>query len=230
MNVLTPLQRDFLYSFFAQPASAPFALTGGTALAAFHLCHRVSEDVDLFAVAPLRDDELKYCEALDLGQRAALAAGLSIGATCEHRQPTILFYQVFLTRGDEPRLKIDMVRDPGPLFGEVLNVEGIRVHSSLDIAVNKVTAILGRLAARDYVDLYFLLHAGFEFERLLELAKQKDFRLNEFYLGQAMQAVEKISPADMPKMLKPIDLDEMKRFFVALAEDLVRRINPEWQS
>jgi hypothetical protein len=34
----------------------------------------------------------------------------------------------------------------------------------------------------------------------------------------------------MPKMLKPIDLDEMKRFFVALAEDLVRRINPEWQS
>lgn len=33
MSVLTPLQRDFLSSFFAQPASAPFVLTGGTALA-----------------------------------------------------------------------------------------------------------------------------------------------------------------------------------------------------
>jgi hypothetical protein len=64
----------------------------------------------------------------------------------------------------------------------------------------------------------------------LELARQKDLGLNEFYLGQAMKAIEKISPGDMPKMLKPIDLDEMKRFFVALAKDLVRRINPEWQS
>jgi hypothetical protein len=33
----------------------------------------------------------------------------------------------------------------------------------------------------------------------------------------------------MPKLLKPLDLDEMKRFFVALTEDL-QRINPEWQS
>ena len=48
MNVLTPLQRDFLPSFFAQPASAPFALHSGTALAAFYLHHRVSEDVDLY--------------------------------------------------------------------------------------------------------------------------------------------------------------------------------------
>lgn len=229
MNVLTPLQQDFLYSFFTQPASAPFAVTGGTALAAFYLHHRLSEDIDLFAVAPLRDEELKYCEMLDYGRRAALTAALSIGATGEHREPTALFYQVFLTRGDEPRLKIDMVRDPGPLFGEVVKFDGIQVHSTLDIAVGKVTAMLGRVAARDYVDLYFLLRSGFEFEQLMELAKQRDLGLNEFYLGRAMKAVEKLSPVDMPKMLKPIDLAEMKHFFVALAEDLVQRINPELQ-
>jgi predicted nucleotidyltransferase component of viral defense system len=226
MNVLTPLQRDFLHNFFAQPASAPFALHGGTALAAFYLRHRVSEDVDLFAVAPLRDEELKYCEILDFGQRAALTAALSVGATSEHREPTALFHQIFLMRAGEPRLKIDMVRDPGPLFGDVQGFDDIRVSSLLDIAVSKVTAILGRLAARDYVDLCFLLHSGFEFEQLLELAKQKDLGLNEFYLGLAMKAVEKVSPADMPRMLMPIDLDEMKRFFVALAQDLVRRIKP----
>ena len=28
-------------------------------------------------------------------------------------------------------------------------------------------------------------------------------------------------------MLKPLDLDDMKRFFVTLAENLVRRGNPE---
>ena len=57
MNVLTPLQHDFLSSFFGQPASAPFVLTGGTALAAFHLQHRLSEDLDLFAVAPMDEVE-----------------------------------------------------------------------------------------------------------------------------------------------------------------------------
>jgi hypothetical protein len=31
----------------------------------------------------------------------------------------------------------------------------------------------------------------------------------------------------MPKMLKPIELDEMKQFFFALAKDLVQRVNPE---
>jgi hypothetical protein len=229
MNVLTPLQRDFLDSFFAQPAAAPFALTGGTALAAFYLRHRVSEDLDLFAFAPLRDEELQYCEVLDFGLRAALTAGLSIGATSEHRRPTTLFCQVFLTRGNEPRLKVDLVRDPGPLFGEVQSFDGVRVSSMLDIAVGKVAAVLGRVAARDYVDLYFLLHSGFEFEQLLKLAKQKDLGLEEFYLGQAMKAVDKVSPIDMPKMLKPLDLDDMKRFFVTLAENLVRRINPERQ-
>jgi len=221
------LQRDFLSSFFAQPASAPFALAGGTALAAFYLQHRLSEDVALFAVAPLQEDEFKYCQVLDFGERAALTAGLSIGATCEHREPTTLFHQVFVTRESEPRLKIDLVRDPGPLFGETHTIDALRVQSALDIAVSKVTAILGRLAARDYVDLYVLLQSGFEFEQLLELAKQKDLGLNEFYLGQAMRAVEKISPSDMPKLLEPLDLNEMKRFYVSLAEALVRRVNPE---
>ena len=71
MTVLTRLQRDFLSSFFAQPAAQPFVLTGGTALAAFHLQQRLSEDVDLFAVAPLSDAELKHSEILELGFQAA---------------------------------------------------------------------------------------------------------------------------------------------------------------
>ncbi len=226
MNVLTQLQRNLLSSFFAQPASAPFVLTGGTALAAFHLQHRLSDAVDLFAIAPMEAAELKYSDILELGLRAVVDVSAMIGAQVESRAPSVHFHQAFLTRGDEPRLKIDLVRDPGPTFGEPLINEGIRVDSALDIGVNKVTA-LSRLAARDYVDLFFLSKQGFQFDDLLGKAKQKDPGLEEFYLGMALKAVDKISASDLPTLLKPLDLSEMKSYFETLAADIMRRIKPE---
>jgi len=226
MNVLTPLQRDFLFRFFAQPASAPFVLTGGTALAAFHLQHRISDDIDLFAVAPIGDDELQYSEVLEQGFQAAIDVGMMIEAQVERRVPSAHFHQVFLTRREEPRLKVDLVRDPGPSFLEPTMIDGVRVDSMLNIGVNKVTAV-SRLAARDYVDLFFLAKAGFTFDELLERAKQKDTGLEEFYLGMALKAVGKIGPGDLPKMLKPLDLDEMKAYFTALAAGVARRAKPE---
>lgn len=226
MTVLTRLQRDFLSSFFALPAAQPFVLTGGTALAAFHLQHRLSEDVDLFAVAPLGDAELKHSEILAMGFLAAQDAGVAISAVVESRAPSAHFHQVFLTRGDEPRLKIDLVRDPGPQFGEPTTIDGVRVDSLLNIAVNKVTA-LSRLAARDYVDLFFVEKAGFKFDDLLEKAKQKDRGLEEFYLTMALRAVDKIDPSDLPKMLKPLALAELKAHFQALAVTIAQCVKPE---
>lgn len=226
MTVLTRLQRDFLSSFFAQPAAQPFVLTGGTALAAYHLQHRLSEDVDLFAVAPIGDAELKHSEILEAGFLAAQDAGIAIGAAVENRSPSVHFHQVFLTRGDESRLKIDLVRDPGPQFGEPLTVEDVRVDSLLNIAVNKVTA-LSRLAARDYVDLFFIERTGFQFDDLLEKAKQKDHGLEEFYLAMALRAADNIAPSDLPKMLKPLDLNDLKAYFQALAITIAQRAKPE---
>jgi hypothetical protein len=226
MTVLTRLQRDFLSSFFAQPASAPFVLTGGTALAAFHLHHRLSEDVDLFAVAPISDAELKYSESLEFGFQAAMDVGTIIGAKVESRSPSVHFHQVFLTRADEPRLKIDLVRDPGPMFDTPQVVKTIRIDSKLNIGVNKVTA-LSRLAARDYIDLFFLTRAGLKFDELLTLAKQKDPGLEEFYLGMALKAVDKIEPGDLPTMLKPLDLNDLKNYFQALAIEVAQRVKPE---
>jgi hypothetical protein len=47
---LTPLQSEFLIRFFATNTGQDFFLTGGTALAAFHLRHRVCVDLDLFTL------------------------------------------------------------------------------------------------------------------------------------------------------------------------------------
>ena len=46
-SLLTPLQQAFLRAFFGDPVGQRFFLTGGTALAAFHLHHRLSDDLEL---------------------------------------------------------------------------------------------------------------------------------------------------------------------------------------
>ena len=47
MKVLTPFQEDFLRLFSKTVLAEHFFLTGGTALSAFYLEHRISEDMDL---------------------------------------------------------------------------------------------------------------------------------------------------------------------------------------
>ena len=44
---LSPLQHAFVDAFFSEPSS--FFLTGGGALAGFHLGHRTTDDLDLFS-------------------------------------------------------------------------------------------------------------------------------------------------------------------------------------
>ena len=48
MKVLTPLQENFIHLFSETTLKDTFFLTGGTALSAFYLQHRISEDMDFF--------------------------------------------------------------------------------------------------------------------------------------------------------------------------------------
>lgn len=50
---LTSLQAAFLTRFFATDTGQLFFLTGGTALAAYHLHHRLSVDLGLFTLDDL---------------------------------------------------------------------------------------------------------------------------------------------------------------------------------
>ncbi len=52
MTLLTPFQGEFLKAFSRTDLNAAFYLTGGTALSAFYLQHRLSEDLDFFTSDP----------------------------------------------------------------------------------------------------------------------------------------------------------------------------------
>jgi len=218
MSVLTRLQREFLSRFFSQPSGQAFYLTGGVALSEFYLQHRLSQDLDLFTQSQ---------PAFEASENDLETAAREVGAG------VIRFYppkpgdnlsRCFLTLGDEPEIKIDVVHDPPPYFGEVmLQPDGVRVDSLENLAVGKLLAVFGRAYPRDFVDLYFLLKSGIDIDRLLALAKQKDLGFSEYFLGGMLEQIAKVEPRDLPRLLKPVDLEEMKRLLLDLAARLKRK-------
>lgn len=214
-RVLTPLQDAFLRTFFRQPVGQHFFLTGGTALAAFYLHHRYSQDIDLFT---LND------EALHEASASVPAIALDLGGSFEERVSTITFRQVFIRVPGQTELKIDMARDVGPQFGEHQVVGNIVVDSELNIAINKVTALFGRAAPKDFVDLYFLLKKGYDLDQLIQLAKEKDPGLAEFYLAIMLRQHHRIQ--SLPVMIESLTVEELHMFFESLARQVMLKIKP----
>ena len=58
VTILTETQRFFLELFCKQSLSKKFCLSGGTALAAFYIPYRYSEDLDFFSLEEIKIDEL----------------------------------------------------------------------------------------------------------------------------------------------------------------------------
>jgi hypothetical protein len=137
---LTPLQAALLTNFFATDTGQLFFLTGGTALAAYHLHHRLSVDLDLFT---LDDLALRETDVLIPQLAADLECRIGRARRTEH------FRQFLLEPEAGESLQIDLVRDFGPQYGEHIKVGDIVVDSLENIGVNKLTAILGRTEPKD---------------------------------------------------------------------------------
>jgi Nucleotidyl transferase AbiEii toxin, Type IV TA system len=142
---LSPIQRDVLREFFARERG--FFLTGGAALAGFHLHHRPTTDLDLFTL----DDA-----SFERGRHVLGAAAAGLGASLDIRQDAPGFLRSAVTRGTET-LIVDLVRERVPQARpQKLLFEGIQVDPPEEILANKLTALVGRAEERDVIDVYFL--------------------------------------------------------------------------
>ena len=212
---LTPLQASVLEGFFAAAAGQQFYLTGGTALAAFHLHHRASVDLDLFTL-----DDLALREADILLPQLAASLNCRLGAM----RRTEHYREVFLEPESGDPLKIDMVRDFGPQYGEHIRLGQVIVDSIENIGANKLTAILGRTEPKDFVDLYFILRAGYSFDDLLAKAQTKDLGLHPFYLAGSLRQVRNFRR--LPTTTPPLTLSELQYDMLALADRLLDQEQP----
>ena len=214
-SLLTPLQSAFLQAFFSRQTGHLFFLTGGTALAEYYFRHRLSEDIDLFTTHP---------EALNLARQEIrqIAGELQADLTTGLSTPT--FQRFELSHPGEAPVKLDLVRDVDFQFGQRRLVDQVIVDSPENIGASKVTAIFGRTESKDFVDLYYLLRAGQDFQTLVRYAKEKDSGMEDFWLAGMLRQVRKLTK--LPTMLDVLDLETIQTYFLNLADIQFRHIRP----
>lgn len=207
MSELTKLQKKVLSVVFKiAGVRQHFYLTGGTALSAFYLHHRISDDLDLFThsieieiAAKMTEDSLRINNLSFQSLRAS---------------PTFRRYVV------ENKLQLDLVRDVDFRIGAPELIGDIMVDNIKNITMNKVLAIYGRLDAKDYVDLYFICKdKPQDVLCLIEKAKNKDAGIHPFEWARVIADAKSLTV--MPKMILPLDIDEMKCWYEKLRELII---------
>lgn len=215
--ILTDYQIEILKLFFSSPIGKQFFLTGGTALAAFYLGHRKSNDLDLFT--------LKDFDTLLL-EKTIYEIAKTTNTTIEAKVRTESYYEVYLDNKKQNWIqRIDFVKEQPIVFGKQKKVDFVVVDSLENIASNKILTIYGRLEPKDYLDLYFICkETATDFFSLFEKTKKKDLGLDEFYFANMIAQVEHLR--DFPQMLVPLDQEELVKFFHKLAKGLYKKIKP----
>ncbi len=205
-STLSALQRDVLRAFFERERG--FYLTGGGALAGYHLGHRTTDDLDLFTPDP---------DAFERGRFVLESVAGAVGAGLEVRQDTPLFKRFVLTRPDAG-LVVDLVCDRGPqVVGDKPEHDGVRVDPPEEILANKLTAIVSRAEERDLVDLLHLERAGLRIEEALDAALAKDGGCTPANLAWVLS---EITIPDATPLPGGVSVDELRTF----VGELIRRL------
>jgi Nucleotidyl transferase AbiEii toxin, Type IV TA system len=208
-EAVTPELRDLLAVLGGLPELQPFYLAGGTALG-LHLGHRVSQDLDLFA----------NIESLEDNLRRSIVEKLAAKRTVERLQDSVL--GLVLQVDDQP---VSFFTYGYPLLASPEPVSGIHVAALIDIGLMKLDAIAGRGTRKDFYDLYFIA-SRIPLDELFARSPEKYPETRGFGM-RVLAALVDFDIADQqqdPKMLHPVEWEQVKVFFLAEA----RRLGQEW--
>lgn len=208
---LSPLQEEVLSLFFEREDR--FFLTGGAALAGFHLKHRRTADIDLFATD-------KDC--LDAGEVVLQRVAAELGATLKKLQTEPLFRRCLLERGSD-RVVVDLVTDQTIQGREKMTIGNVRVDPPAEIFANKLCALLSRSEVRDLVDVHALERSGESFDDALKLAMRKDTGFTPANLAWVLSEIEIGDDARIPGGVTPA---ELRAFIAGLIARLARAAYP----
>jgi len=219
LEILESIQKEILNRLRTLPEMESFYLTGGTALSAFYLCHRKSNDLDFFTSTE---------ELILPTSRKMEDALLEKGAKIERRRGFSSFVEL-MVQSAEGSTVIHIAQDSPFRFEQPRDSQefpGLKIDSLVDIASNKLLTLFGRATLRDFIDIYFLTKEKFSRVELMENAKAKDPGFDKYWLGVAFARIDEF-PADSPEMLllaKPCTIEELRRFFDGWRAEIAREI------
>lgn len=210
-KILTNGQKLVLETVSGEPRLKYFYLSGGTALTAFYLYHRLSDDLDFFSF-----DEADSVFLYEFAEKLKKTLGAT-GFRFERLNNRNQFF--FDLNGGE--LKVEFTRYPFHQLEKPNQLEGILVDSLRDIAANKLATVLDRFDPKDFVDLYFLLREIDISEIRADVQEKFGYKVSTIFLAGELAKVRRIEA--LPKILKPITVRELKDFFA----DLIKKLSPE---
>lgn len=210
-DILTEDQRRVLQLVAAtEDIAGAFVLSGGTALAAFHLQHRISDDLDFFSEHPV--DLLRIERFVDTLRKQTGAPSVE-----SHRIYDRRIYLLPLPSGP---LKVEFTLYPyTPLEPPTMH-KGVRIESFRDIRADKLAALLDRFEPKDYYDFFAIAeHAPFDLENASEDVLTKFHRkVDPIELGAACARSDRLPI--LPHLVRPVTAAEVQAFFRTLGKGL----------
>ena len=214
-TVLTADQKKVI-EFVGKSEIAPlFYLTGGTALAGFYLNHRFSDDLDFFT--DKKDFPTFQVEAIAEEIRKLIGAD-------DFQYSKVYDRRIFFFNKNSEEFKVEFSYYPFQRLNPSNKINNFNIDSLEDIGANKIMALVDRIDAKDFVDIYFLLKENkFSLKELLKLTNKKfHFNFDPMTLGSEFAKIKAVT--EMPRMVKPLALEELKSFFADLAKKLEPKI------
>lgn len=166
-----------------------FALAGSGAIREHGMIDRPTQDVDLFTP---RVDAAAFDEAAVQVESAWRDAGLDVVS----RSRASRYAQFLVSPGDGTWTEVDLAvdwraREPVRLgVGPVLDLE--------DAIANKVSALYGRGAARDFLDVDAIRSSGqYSDEQLLRLSEDRDPGFDRHLFAEQLQQVTRVEAEEV---------------------------------
>ena len=199
-------QEEVLDAFFSRESG--FFLTGGAALAGYHIHHRPIESLELCTV----EDRVR------VGEAALLEVAGDIGAKIQRLEAPEAYGKFLLRRGDDS-LVVNIAQDLCPQVQPEKTVIGeIRVDRPKEIMARILCSLRSHFGPGDLVDLRALEIAGYTVEDHLEAAAHRDPKVTPAELVQALSEFEFGDDEQPPGDVSAADL----RSYVAV---LILRLN-----
>ncbi len=211
---LYPLQDGILN--IVKELKLPFYLTGGTALSRVYFSYRYSDDLDLFV-----NNDINFNKYVESFYKHLITHHQSGQIELNHKKilRTEFHTQFFVTK-DEAELKIDLINDVAPHFGNFIYHDKLgKVDNLKNILSNKLSAIF-RYEVKAIVDLWIICkNFAFSYEEIINEAKIKEAGVEPIAIYEIISSFP-LNKLNFIKWIKQPNIDEFKDDIHTIAEDI----------
>lgn len=195
-ETMTPAMREVMAAFGRSRFGSRFYLAGGTALA-LQLGHRLSVDLDFFSPT----EDISTITSPLLGSLRSLSPTVADTA----------WGNLVLVAND---VKVGFYGYGYEMLNPLVDADGVRMASVIDIGLMKMDALLARASRKDFHDLYAICQ-HIPLKTLLELAPRKYPSIRDFeaQVVQHMVYFERAEQETPVPLLEGVPWETVKAWF-----------------